>query len=371
MRILIYALQRSTAPTGLCRYTANLVHALKQSPLQPEIDLIIGSWQRDYYRDIFNVDANLATIIEPPIKNDLVGRYVWPILNLGKLARRRGADIVHFAAPSAFARSLIGVPVVTTVHDLYAYSHPEVFKLPNRILNRAVLANAIAKSDATQVISACTKAEMTRLLSDKMGRGDHRIIYQPVTVLAPDSGATPRGPYVLCVAGHRKHKNMPLVIDAMRVLMDRGSLSSDTALVIVGERSTETAMIEDTATRQGVTLELLSSVSDQALANLYGGCLTFVAPSEAEGFCLPLVEALMHGRRVVCSDIPIFHEVGRDACTFFSLADDRTTHLADALLTALAQPEPLREERRFSAARFAEECAASYASVLEATKPGP
>ncbi|KQY29710.1 hypothetical protein ASD38_10305 [Caulobacter sp. Root487D2Y] len=370
MRILIYALQRSTAPTGLCRYTANLVHALKQSPLHPEIDLIIGSWQRDYYREIFNVDASLATIIEPPIKNDLVGRYVWPVLNLGKLARRRGADIVHFAAPSAFARSLIGVPVVTTVHDLYAYSHPEVFKLPNRILNRAVLANAITNSDATQVISACTKEEMARLFPDEMTR-DHRIIYQPVTVLSPDPGAAPRRPYVLCVAGHRKHKNMPLVIDAMRVLMDRGSLSADTALVIVGERATETTAIEDAATRQGVTLELLSSVSDQTLANLYGGCLAFVVPSEAEGFCLPLVEALMHGRRVVCSDIPIFHEVGRDACAFFSLAGDRTTHLADALQNVLTQPEPPREERRFSSALFAEECAASYASVLEAAKPGP
>jgi glycosyltransferase involved in cell wall biosynthesis len=257
------------------------------------------------------------------------------------------------------------------VHDLYAYSHPEVFKLPNRILNRKVLANAIARSDATQIISACTKADMTRFFPDEMAHGDHRVIYQPVTVLEPDPGATPPRPYILCVAGHRKHKNMPLVIDAMRVLMDRGSLARDTALIIVGERSTETAAIEDTAARQGVALELLSSLSDKTLANLYGGCLAFVAPSEAEGFCLPLVEALMHGRRVVCSDIAIFHEVGRDACVFFSLTDDRTTNLANALQNALASPEPPREEHRFSPAQFAEACAASYANVLKATKPSP
>ncbi len=370
MRVLVYALQRSTAPTGLCRYTANLVHALKQSPLRPEIDLVIGRWQRDYYRDIFGVDAGLATIIEPPIKNDLIGRYVWPVLHLGELARRRGADVVHFSAPSAFVRSFIDVPVVTTVHDLYAYSHPEVFKLPNRFLNRRVLANAIANSDATQIISACTKAEMTRFFPGEMARGDHRVIYQPVTVLDPDPDAPARGPYILCVAGHRKHKNMPLVIDAMRVLIDRGALPSDTALVIVGERSTETGVIEDTAARQGVALELLSSLSDQTLANLYAGCLAFVAPSEAEGFCLPLVEALMHGQRVICSDIPIFHEVGGDACVFFSLSGDRTKHLADALQDALARARPPREEHRFGPARFAEACAASYAGALEPTRPG-
>jgi glycosyltransferase involved in cell wall biosynthesis len=46
-------------------------------------------------------------------------------------------------------------------------------------------------------------------------------------------------------------------------------------------------------------------------------CLVMAAPSSNEGFCLPVVEALLSGAQVVCSNIPVLREVGSDACTYF------------------------------------------------------
>ena len=46
-----------------------------------------------------------------------------------------------------------------------------------------------------------------------------------------------------------------------------------------------------------------------------------ILPSYAEGFGLPIVEAARRGRPVICSDIPVFREVGRDGALYFRVTD--------------------------------------------------
>ena len=49
-----------------------------------------------------------------------------------------------------------------------------------------------------------------------------------------------------------------------------------------------------------------------------------VFPSHAEGFGLPLVEAMQRGLPVMASDIPVFREVGGDFMAYFDLADPQS-----------------------------------------------
>ncbi len=51
-------------------------------------------------------------------------------------------------------------------------------------------------------------------------------------------------------------------------------------------------------------------MSDLRVASLLAGARAMLAPSFAEGFGLPLVEALAAGVPVICSDIPVFREIG-------------------------------------------------------------
>src|SRR5207237_250264 len=82
-----------------------------------------------------------------------------------------------------------------------------------------------------------------------------------------------------------------------------------------------------------------TALSDEELCWLYKNCIACVAPSTIEGFGLPVVEALLCNARVVCSDIPVFREVGASACRYFSLhGDSPAKSLADAVELAIRQP---------------------------------
>jgi alpha-1,2-rhamnosyltransferase len=67
-------------------------------------------------------------------------------------------------------------------------------------------------------------------------------------------------------------------------------------------------------------LFIFNDLSDTELDYCYSHAKALVLPSLAEGFGLPLVEALYHGQLVLTSDIPIFREVGKDFCAYFDIS---------------------------------------------------
>ena len=56
------------------------------------------------------------------------------------------------------------------------------------------------------------------------------------------------------------------------------------------------------------------------------GCAAF--PTRAEGFGLPMIEALLRGMPVACSDLPVLREVGDELPLFFDPDDPERTPLA-------------------------------------------
>ena len=80
----------------------------------------------------------------------------------------------------------------------------------------------------------------------------------------------------------------------------------------------------------------LESVTDQFLEAIYGNVAGLLAASESEGFGLPLVEALAHGRPVLARDIAVFRELDRPGLTFF--ADDSAASLSESIRQWLAAP---------------------------------
>jgi glycosyltransferase involved in cell wall biosynthesis len=71
----------------------------------------------------------------------------------------------------------------------------------------------------------------------------------------------------------------------------------------------------------GKRLHFFEDAPDALLAQLYQAAAGVITPSEAEGFGLPLVEAVRLGKPVLCRDLAVFRELVHDGATYFSGSD--------------------------------------------------
>lgn len=98
--------------------------------------------------------------------------------------------------------------------------------------------------------------------------------------------------------------------------------------------------------RLGRQLFWYQDASDDEITYLYRRSRALVYPSIAEGFGLPIAEALLQGTRVLASDIVVHREVGGQHATYFSLAgnDDLVSqlHAAERLNADQLHARPCR-----------------------------
>lgn len=69
--------------------------------------------------------------------------------------------------------------------------------------------------------------------------------------------------------------------------------------------------------RYGKSIMFFEAASDASLNYAYTHCAALIQASIDEGFGLPLIEAGQYGIPILCSDIPVFHEVAGEYVTYF------------------------------------------------------
>lgn len=342
MHVLIPVLHRPVKPTGVCRHAVNLAQCLAASDCIHRITLVIGQWQEDYFERSFTLDSPKIQLLTVNIKSSSLSRNRWFVLGLPRLAQQLQPDIIHMSFPFPFIRQWFKAPVVASIHDLYPYEFPENFGYPQVWFNRWFLKQCIHNSDGLTCVSQVTLKSLNQFFPSNTQQY-RDVVYNYVDF----SGVELRTPktlaqaenrkFLLCVGQHRKNKNLDWLIQAYANLRRARALPATLKLVLVGSSGPETdhlhTLIESLAIQEDVIF--LSALADEELAWLYKQSDVFVMPSSTEGFCLPLVEALSWGCRVVCSQIPIFQEVGSDTCTYFELGDQAIANLGAAIVQTL------------------------------------
>jgi glycosyltransferase involved in cell wall biosynthesis len=369
MHILIAALHRPAKPTGVCRHAANLAQCLADTPEVSKVTLIIGAWQKDYFELFFH--SHKIQLITVDIKNSSLARNIWFLFGLPKLVKGLSPDIVHLSFPFPFLRLLFSSPVISTIHDLYPYEKPEVFGYPNVIFNRLFLKQCIENSDGITCVSKSTQSSLKSYFPHLESSKETTVVYNYVDF----SHITPQLPvgvnigdnssFLLCVAQHRKNKNIDLLIQTFSFLKKHEYLQDATKLIIVGNTGPETEslcnQIHNLSLQDQVLL--IHAIKDDELCWLYRKCDLFIAASSQEGFCLPLAEAIYFYCQVVCSDIPIFREIAGSSCCYFDLQGDAVKNLSQAIVYALKQPLNITtDDFRFSKLNVADQYLKFYST---------
>jgi glycosyltransferase involved in cell wall biosynthesis len=248
---------------------------------------------------------------------------------------------VQLSYPSLVRRTGFSCPIVVTLHDLYPYDIPANFGFPKVFFHRAILQQCLSAVDAIACVSESTQ-ERLQLHVSALTLDKSVTIYNCVEP-SKDGGPPAafsgweRDKFLLCVAQHRRNKNVVLTMQIFQELLCCGDLSPGTRLVVVGISGPETQRIRRFVCESGIgeRIVMLEGISDADLSWCYRHCELLLAPSSIEGFGLPVVEAMFHQCRVVCSDIPAFREVGKNYCDYASLETDPLSAFTHSVRMAL------------------------------------
>ncbi len=136
--------------------------------------------------------------------------------------------------------------------------------------------------------------------------------------------------FVFYVGNAYPHKNLPRLIRAMDDVYSR----TGAKLAIASGRNIFLNRLTKMANPNVV---LLGHLGDDELAYVYQRAQSYVFPSLAEGFGLPALDAMKFGVPVVCSNLPVFHEIYGPAALYFDAHDERD--IAQKVIEVLTNPK--------------------------------
>ena len=344
MNVVIAALSAPAQMNGVSRHAANLVRSLLHRPEITELNLLIGSWQQQALADGIAREHSRLRIHPVHIGCGTFNRNRWYYHDLPKIVASLDGTIVHLAYPVPISSTALRRPVIVSLHDMYPFDIPENFGVAKALANRLVVRQCLGSADAIVCVSESTRKRLDYWLGQKVAVKATTIpnAVEPVLYAQPPREKISRAPFVLCVAQHRRNKNIPLTLRIFEQIVRGGTMSGQSRLVIIGGKGPETEQIEAQIrhSRLQDKVLLLSGVSDAELQWCYRNCALLLTPSTIEGFGLPAVEALQAGCRVVCSDIPAFREVGASFCRYVSLGEGELNRFVQAVQQTLRVPRP-------------------------------
>jgi glycosyltransferase involved in cell wall biosynthesis len=320
------------------------------------------------------LDATRFRHVEAPVAPaSTLWRTLWEYGRLPRRVRRDGADLFH--GLGSLSPSPRSCPFVLTIHDIIYHHFPTTVPAGYQLFMRWVLPRVAPRADRVIVPSRATARDVV----EHLGVSEDRVRLVPY---GPGSNFRPvadgdlveavlqrhgvRRPYVISVARAYAHKNLAGLLRAYAVLRRQGH--ADVQLVLVGERYRTGGeldrLTQELGLREGVVFT--GFVSHDELNALYAGAAVFAFPSLAEGFGLPILEAMACGTPVVASDASAVPEAVGDAGV---LADARDPEAFAAALARVLGDEAVKDDLRrrglsraagFSWQRAARETVAVY-----------
>lgn len=250
-------------------------------------------------------------------------------VEMAQLQSRLSPDFSHFQYITPLIKKSRWI---NTLHDLLFLDHPEHFPLRYRVQNQALFRLSARRSDVILTVSQYSRDAIHRHFRIPLERihvtpnAPDSFADAPVT---PVAGLTPRR-FLVFVSRFEPRKNQHALVQAFHDLA--GDLDKDFRLVLVGYKALAYPALDAALEQAGERVQVLSNLSHSQLTWLYRHAAGSIYPSKAEGFGMPVIEAVAAGGMSYSADntsmselIPYVHG---------SFEADNSGQIRDAIIRA-------------------------------------
>lgn len=234
----------------------------------------------------------------------------WRARTAESLIVNSGVDVMLFTQQSMFPLHC-PVPSVLLVADVQYLISPHYYSwLDLRFRKRSYIGSmhACTKMIAISAVTATHLHEICRVPSEKIEvihLGFDRVLTKKESV-----AGLPEGPYLYYPAAMHRHKGHLQLLRTFSKLKRSGCIKQK--LLLSGSRGARWDEMEQIIRDEGMQDEIihLGFVSYGQVETLYAGADAVLFPTEFEGFGIPLLEAVTRQKKIICSTLPIFDELG-------------------------------------------------------------
>lgn len=312
--------------SGIKFYTRNLIKAL--SKLDVHINLYTTFKQKDVLHNIF-LDCQNINIINNLPHPRILGKTLEPFVN--NYTNRKflksalqDVDIVHWMNPNYHSDDICKSAV--TVHDIFPLyntdwakqafgsNHNKEKELFHKVIEDAKIIFVPSETVKAEINNSFTSIDINKITVAHLAPADDFELTVPDNIILSEFGLKPNELFFLFVSQLNPRKNLNTLLEAYSDLVKK--TSSAPKLVIVGNgNSIQRDDFRKTINKLGIENKVihLTGVPDHKLMHLYNAALCLVFPSFAEGFGLPIIEAMKCGCPVVTSNLSSMAEVAGDA----------------------------------------------------------
>ena len=294
---------RTRVHDGISRFTASLVEAVAAAGERDGVEvtmLISDPQQLNLLPELPHLQISSPTSAREPLVAQQINPHrpdvvFSPMQTMGSLGRR--------------------YPLVLTLHDLIYYQHrtpprnlPAPVRAGWRLYHLSYLPQRLVldQADAVATVSATTRDLMAQ----------HRLTRRPVEIIsnAAQPVEQPRNPAegsdreLVYMGSFMEYKNVEGLIRGVNELP--GYTLHLCSPITPGRRAELRALA-----RRPAQLVFHDGIAEEDYRQLLRRVTALVTLSRAEGFGLPVVEAMSHGTPVVLSDLPIFGEIAGSAAS--------------------------------------------------------
>ena len=257
----------------------------------------------------------------------------------------RDYDIILIDTPTRVAiKRRANAKVVCVVHDLLPLTDLKLSDVATRLfLSR--LFTSLHQADELAFVSNYSKNRFRDLLP-QFAHLPARVVYPrtrfdaPDVVRIPAAAAHPVQPAFVVIVSAEPRKNINAVIRAFRKMPQAD-------LVVIGYAGSASRI-----RNLPPNIRFAGYVDEQEKATLIAEAHGLIMPSFAEGFGVPIIEALAANTPVLCSDIPVFREVAGELADYFDPFS--TESICASITRVLARQEEWRSKIRARRKELAE-----------------